>query len=260
MNPAAHGERSILVLGKAVVILDTLAESSPATLTLLTSTVGLNKSTVYRLLRTMVDLGLVEHLPSGGYRLGLRMLRYGEALRDGLELRRESLPYMAELANETGLATFLCIRRGDEAFCIERIAGKHVQLLVLQVGTSLPLHKGAASLVLLAHQPSDWVEEYLRRSTVLQPERLRLALAEVRNDGYAVSNQDVVPGIAALGAPVRDHSGEVVAAVSVSGVVQMFEHRWDEIGAAVCACAERCSHSLGYWAAPVRSALGGSAP
>ena len=131
MNPAAHGERSILVLGKAVVILDTLAESSPATLTLLTSTVGLNKSTVYRLLRTMVDLGLVEHLPSGGYRLGLRMLRYGEALRDGLELRRESLPYMAELANETGLATFLCIRRGDEAFCIERIAGKHVQLLVL---------------------------------------------------------------------------------------------------------------------------------
>ncbi len=252
MSPIVHGDRSVLVLGKAVTILDALAKSSPLTLSQLTAPASLSKSTAYRLLNTMVTLGLVERAPTVGYRLGLRMLEYGAAMRDGLDLRRESLPHIMALADQTELATFLCIRRDDEAFCIERIEGKHVQVLVLRVGTSLPLHRGAASLVLLAHQPGYWIDEYLLRAGVEHTERLRGSLAAVREAGYAVSNQDVTPGIAALGAPVRDHSGDVVAAVSVSGVVQMFEDRWDEIRRAVRECAERCSQSLGYGATSVR--------
>ena len=119
-----------------------------------------------------------------------------------------------ELTEET---VFLCVRRDDVAVFIECLPGKHVQALALGLGGSLPLHAGAAPRVLLAYEPKDVQADYLRRVDLVSftdrtpstPSAVKRALSEVRAKGYAVSDEDVTIGIAALGAPIFDHTGRI---------------------------------------------------
>ncbi|HVM19764.1 MAG TPA: IclR family transcriptional regulator, partial [Egibacteraceae bacterium] len=127
----------------------------------------------------------------------------------------------------TGETVFLCVRRGRDAVCIERIDGRRVQSLALRIGSALPLHAGAAPRVLLAYAPPATWDQYLAEAplerftdaTPVTAEQLRPLLEQVRASGVAVSNEDVTPGIAALGVPVFDHRSEVVASISISGLV-----------------------------------------
>ena len=133
---------------------------------------------------------------------------------------------MERVHEETEETVFLCIRRGHEAVCIERIDGRWVQSMALRLGGSLPLHVGAAPRVLLAFEPREFWEEYVRADGGLEPFTRRTpvpktalfrALEEVRDRWLSISDEDVVVGMAAVGAPIFDHRGRVCAALSMSG-------------------------------------------
>ncbi len=143
----------------------------------------------------------------GTYRLGLKLLRLGSAVVARFDERQAALPVMERLHEETEETVFLCIRRGYEAVCIERIDGRWVQSMALRLGGSLPLHVGAAPRALLAFEPRDFWEEYVRRvelrpftrRTPVSKTALFRALEEVSADGYSISDGDVVAGMAAVG-------------------------------------------------------------
>ena len=147
-----------------------------------------------------------------------------------LDERQAALPVMERIHELTGETVFLCVRRGDEAVCIERIDGQRVQSLALRLGGSLPLHAGAAPRVLLAWEPrSEWeafferhspLEQYTDR-TPLTREQLFAELEQTVERGYAVSDEDVTPGISSLGAPVFDYTGRIRAAISIGGTRQL---------------------------------------
>jgi DNA-binding IclR family transcriptional regulator len=229
MREGARDRRdgSVQVLAKAAAILDRVADEQEATASRLAHLVGEPRSTVYRLLASLRALELVEPgSRPATYRLGLKLFRLGSAVTARFDERQAALPIMERIHQATGETVFLCIRRGDEAVCIERIDGRRVQSLALRLGGSLPLHIGAAPTVLLAYEPQECWEQYVARNKLeaLTPktsstrDAIFRRLTEVRRLGYAVSDEDVTLGIAAVGAPIFDYRGRLRAALSVSGV------------------------------------------
>jgi DNA-binding IclR family transcriptional regulator len=221
-----EGGSSIQVLGKVAVVLDRLAEEQEVGAARLAELTGEPRSTVYRLLASLQQLELVEPGSSRGtYRLGLKLFRLGSSVVARFDERRVALPVMERIHQETEETVFLCVRRGYEAVCIERIDGRWVQSMALQLGGSLPLHVGAAPRALLAYEPRAFWDEYVGRGaleaftphTPTSRSRLLRALDRVRATGWAVSDEDVSLGMAAVGAPIFDHEGTICAALSMSG-------------------------------------------
>lgn len=243
------------VLGRAGILLRTLAregELGPARLAELT---GESRAATARLLTGLAAGDLVDAVPGRGtYRLGFGLLTLANALGESLDVRRATLPALQGLHHETGETVYLVVRRGDEAACIERIPGRTVQSMVLQIGGALPLHLGAAPRALLAWEPQERIDEYLARPldalTLWSPvdsDELVAELATIRRDGYAVSNEDVTLGFASVGAPVRDHTESVVAALSVGGPKPtVLGDNAERTVSLVLQAASRASLELGY--------------
>ena len=250
-----NGATSVAVLGKAMALIDRIAEVGAATPAQLAELTGEPRSTVYRLLANLQQLELVEPGPRRGtFVLGLKLFRLGRTVVSRFDERQAALPVMERIHDELGETMFLCVRRGYDAVCIERIDGTRVNLLALSLGGSLPLHAGGASRALLAFEPEAFWDEYLNNVT---PEALtdrtpatRAALlAELRatrERGYSVSDQDVTPGIAAFGAPIFDHTGAVRASLSLGGLREhLYEHRERAIEL-LCGAVAEISRTLGY--------------
>ena len=204
------------VLNKAVAILDALGsnrEMSPAELATLLKE---PRSTVYRLLHTLERQGLVE--PGARprtYQLGMRLFTLGSAvLKRFGDVRGAALPALEHLHEQTKQTVFLVVPRGYEAVCIERIDGEFVRVMILSVGGALPLHAGAGTRALLAFMDRDFWDQFIASGPLMRfTERtpttrteLFAELEQVRSRGYAISDEDVIPGIASIGAPIFDHT------------------------------------------------------
>src|SRR5947208_7414864 len=226
--PDQRREEATGVIPKAAALLDQLGEEGESTAARLGEALGEPRTTVYRLIRSLVGVGFVEPgSHRGTYRLGMRLFRLGGVVVGRFDERQAALPHMEHLHDVTGETVFLCVRRGLQAVCIERIEGSHVVSLALRLGGALPLHAGAAPRALLAAEPRAIWEEYceavgeldaLTPATPRTREELFDALEHARRYGYSVSDADVTVGIAALGAPIRNVRGAVTAALSISGV------------------------------------------
>ena len=245
------------VLQKVALILDRLAEEGEVSAARLAELVDEPRSTVYRLLRSMQELDYVTPgSRKGTYQLGLALLRLGSSVMARFDERQAALPVMECVHAATEETVFLCTRRGNEAVCIERIDGLLVQSMALRLGGSLPLHVGAASRALLAAEPREFWGTYLSREgglaawtehTPTTKEALFAALEEVRETGVAISDEDVVLGMAAVGATVRNHRGDVCAAVSMSGPrPTILGDRTAESLQVIASAAAEISTALGY--------------
>lgn len=193
------------------------------------------RSSMYRLVNGLTVAGFVEAgSRKGRVRLGAKLFKIGNAAGRRYDIRRLALPILTELREQTEVTTYLCVREDFHALCVDRVEGKGSHLLSLRTGTSIPLHLGAAAKVLLAFGgPTLWdaysqhVEEgggtptairnVLERQLSPQLTELGEEMEEIRQTGLSVSNADVVLGVAALGAPVRDQHGNVCAAISIGG-------------------------------------------
>ncbi len=250
-------ENPIRALAKAGMLLEQLADSREATPRRLAELLGEPRTTVYRLLGSLEALDLVEPgSQPGSFRLGWKLMRLGSAVIERLDERQAALPVMERIHEAIGETVFLLVRRGDDAVCIERLEGLRVQSLALRLGGALPLHVGAGPRVLLAWEPQELWHEYvashpdLSTPTALGPQTGAALIAELRRtraQGFAVSDEDVTPGIASLGTPVFDYTGGVRAALSVGGMKQLVlgDDR-DRIIGLLVAGAREVSATLGY--------------
>ncbi|HET9873952.1 MAG TPA: IclR family transcriptional regulator [Propionibacteriaceae bacterium] len=215
------------LISKAGAALDILEQHGEVSAAELAVALGEPLSSVYRLLQSLTATGWVDRgSRRGAYRLGLSLISIGGLVEDHLDIREAALPSLHELADATGVTSFLCVRQGSRAVCLERIEGYAVQSLAMLLGGSLPLYAGAAPRALFAFLP-DAEQRAILKDTSQQlrddPPRpddkdILADLARIRTVGYSVSDADVTPGIAALGAPVFNHRGDVQGALSLSGL------------------------------------------
>jgi DNA-binding IclR family transcriptional regulator len=191
------------------------------------------------------------------YRLGLKAYRLGSIVAKSMELVKQGDPLLLGMAEETSETAFLVLPDGNEALCVRRFDGSHqIRVLYLEPGKRCPFNCGAAQRVLLAHLPDQRWEEvvqgHARRMTqysLVSRDELERDRREIRERGYSVSWEDVTLHACALGAPVRDASGSVVAAVSISGIVQRFSaERLPGLIRSVMKLGDDLSRRLGYLA------------
>lgn len=251
----ANERGSVQVLQKAVSILDELAAEDELTAAELAERVAEPRSSVYRLVASLRELGLVRSGGRGRFRLGLHLLELGTAVSARFDERRAALPAMQALGARTNETIFLCVRRDDEAVCIERIDGQHVRSMELRLGGAQPLHAGGAARALLAWQPQRFWDEYAARqgltrftpNTIASKRELRRNLLEARQNGYVVSDGDVTLGIAAIGSPIFNHDGAIAASISISGTRPMIlEGAFEKRRRSVMAAAQEISLELGW--------------
>ncbi|MEV7604184.1 IclR family transcriptional regulator [Paenarthrobacter sp. NPDC089322] len=242
------------LVSKSVAVLQALAASGELTVGQLSAATEEPVSSLYRLLSSLDAIGWVEQgTKRGKFRLGLDFLLLGSRLEAQLDLRRLALPELTRLHEASGETVFLCIRRGFSAVCIERIDGRDVQIHSLRLGESLPLGEGVAPRAILAFEAPEFVARYLQdfasKSPIsaIAPDGAQLVklLAETAASGVAVAEADWVDGIGGVGAPIFDHRGHVVAALSISGLSRrLFSGEFDAV-ALVTQAARAVSEKLG---------------
>jgi len=226
-------------------------------LTQIAALLKMNKATVYRLLSNLEERGYVTRsADSRKYRLGVKVFELGAYFQNQLEVRRMGLHFLHEMVEQSNESAFLCVREGDEALCIERVESqREVNIFSLRVGGKQPLHWGGAPRALLAGMDDNQLKAYADRTglpantphTICCLEALLEDVRLTRSRGYAVSVDDVIVGIAAVGAPVYDHTGSIIAAISLSGLSTRYgPDHVQELAHIVMRAAERFSRELGY--------------
>lgn len=219
----AVNEHRIPAIDRAVAILDRLAQADGLlTIRELAERTALARSTVYRTLNTLEAHGLARREGERGYALGARLLTLARAVPRGVDIVAQARPALDKLAARLGTSAKLSIVDGDEALVVAVAERPGAYSVTTQVGRRFPLHAGAASKLLLAFLPADKQTAVLGNrlarmtpQTIVEPARLAASLAVIRANGYAEDNGEFVEGVRAIAAPVHDHLGACIAAVSV---------------------------------------------
>lgn len=161
-------------------------------------------STVYRYLRALRENGFVAET-DGTYRPGPRLLREQGAHLSHTDLRRLAHPTLQRLSEESGETALIAIRTTQSALCLDQVESPHAMRMSFRIGQQLPLHAGATSRTLLAHAPSEVIDDVLAR---LRPDfdvdRLAGQLSSTRAAGITTSRAEFVPGAIAISVPVLD--------------------------------------------------------
>src|SRR5919108_2396984 len=254
----------VQAVDRAVAILELLSDQPTAGVTEIAEAIGVHKSTAFRLLASLEAGDLVEQTAHRGtYRLGFGVVRLATAVSDRLELTRQARPVCEALAVQVGETVNLALLRGSEVVNLEQVQGPNTITTVNWVGRPTPPHATAGGKVLLAALSPDELEGFLTEKlpgftaeTITQPAALRRDLARARELGYAITLEELEPGLNAVAAPVRDRTGQVVAAISVSApAFRLGPERIAEIAPATVAAGADLSRRLGYG---VRSAAASS--
>jgi DNA-binding IclR family transcriptional regulator len=257
MDDRERDPAGLALIAKAGAVITTLERRGELSSAEIAELIGEPLSSVYRLLQSLIGIGWIDRgWRRGTYRLGLLLLTVGSRLEDHIDIRECALPTLRRLLDEIGVTSFLCVRREARAVCVERLEGQAVQSLAMQLGSSLPLYAGAAPRSLLAFLPAAEQHAILKVRTGQagdppRPDSAVIAadVDEVRRRGYAVSDGDVTPGIAALGAPVFNHRGELAAAISISGLrSQILGAQESRNVDLIIAGADEVSRALGWQA------------
>lgn len=238
------------VMLKVGSLLRTLATEEEATASQLADATGEPRSSIYRLLGDLQDVGFVEPGERrGGFRLGIELFRLGSAVQARFDERTAALPVLKRLSAETGQTTYICVRRERNAVCIESIGGR-IRLEALDVGLLVPLVEAGAGRVLLAYSDDSLIEEILGEvaETAGAARKLRSELREISARGYSVDREDLVEGIGSVSAPIfGSDEGRAVASLTIAGASAVVaDAELEDIREAVLAAAQEISARLGH--------------
>jgi len=262
---AAAGRYAVPAVDAALSVVEALGGVHEASLTELARKLGLGKSSVFRLLMTLVQRGYVEKNPqSERYRLTYRLFAVGSRAANRFGLPEAAHPVMQRLASDSGETVNLGVLDGLRVISLHREESRHFLRMHLTVDDGVPAHATALGKVLLgALGPPEVARRLHRRRlerltprTIGDRRALEAALARIRAQGFAIDDEECSLGLRCVAAPILDHRGSTVAALSISGPTQRLpDELLSRLAESVREAAREISHRLGHMAAP--SAEGG---
>lgn len=247
----------IKTLRTALEILDCFTVLTPEQgVSEISQKLGMHKSTVSRTLSTLASGNILVRYPSGKkYRLGSKVLQLASVFLSATDLRTAALPYMEELRSKTSETISLFIMDGDSRMCLDRLESPESIRMTANIGERAPLHAGAPGKLLLAYLPEDKKNELLATTklrkftpnTITDMEKLKEELKEIRKQGFAASLEERVALGAAVAAPITNHTGDVISALSIHGPVMRFSPQKVTLySVLVRDMANKVSRELGY--------------
>lgn len=264
---AGNGSGTIQSLRRGLQVLDVIAEhGGRLALTEIARRLGLHFSTTHHMVKTLQTSGyVVQDDESREYRLGGRLLRLAAVACNEDEIGHLGEPLVSELSLKTALTVQLAVLDCHHVVVIRQIDADGPWRLAERVGTPRPAYCTALGKALLAHQSPEGLQAYLAR-TELRPltprsitgaAALEAELARVRTHGVSVDDEEFSAGIRCVAAPVLNFTGNVRAALGVSGPSwSLTLERLQDLGPVVREFADRLSRQLGWQ--PTRRGRGGS--
>lgn len=250
------GGGGVQSVDRAVSVLEILARVGEAGVTDLATEIGVHKSTVSRLLTALEEHELVEQAHERGkYRLGFGILRLANSVSGQLDITQQGREICEKLAVEMGETVNIAVLRSHYAVNVEQARGPTSVGTHNWVGELTPLHATSSGKILLSAMSAQARRDLLKQPgltryterTITSFGDLDRLLETVARDGYVVSVEELEHGLTAVAAPIRDHTGAVIAALSVSGpVYRLTEERAREIAPEVVSAAASVSERMGY--------------
>jgi IclR family transcriptional regulator, KDG regulon repressor len=251
---AANGNQAVV---RALDLLELVCNADhPVSLAEASARQGLSKPTAHRLLRTLVERGLIAQDPQmKGYRPGLKLFELSSAVLRGMTLRAEALPELRELCQRTNETVHLAVLDDGEVIYIDKEETQQTIRMFSAIGKRGPAHCTGVGKVLLAHLPTEELRAMLAGkplqrftdTTIVTTAALQEELALVRQRGYAIDDTEHEADIRCAACPVRDHTGRVIAAISLTvPAIRMSRARIESMAPLVRTYADRISRRLGY--------------
>jgi len=245
----------VRVVDKAFTVLHTLSLSDhDIDLATLAEQTGLPKSTLVRLLHTMKLHNVIQQdTKTRRYRLGWGLIHLGNAAERQFDLERVVLPFLEQLSKETGETASFAVLEGTRAVYLAQILTDSIIRGVPPIGSELELHCTAVGKVLLTSFGDEDFERLILQNglpqvtdhTIVNSQQLRIEVAKVRKQGYALDNEEAERGGRCIAAPIVNENDEVIAAISITGPTsRILLERVDEYAEVVKRIAARVGDAM----------------
>jgi IclR family pca regulon transcriptional regulator len=254
----AENKYTTETLLRGLDILSLFTRETPAlTLTEITHQTGHSKATVFRFVTTLEQAGyLIRDIETKRYRPGVKVLQLGFAAISSLELRQVARPYLEQLSQKVGETVSLSILDGLEIVYIDRVRNRQIVGVILGIGSRLPAHCTSMGKVILANLDSEVLNSRLRdeslkpctQNSLSAQINLTNELIKIRQQGFAINDEELEVGLRAVAAPVWDLSKQVCAAINITGSAATIsiERITSALAPAVKATGLDISHALGF--------------
>jgi IclR family KDG regulon transcriptional repressor len=220
------GRYSIRAIDRAVHILECFSlKQNELTLGELAEQTGLSKSTVFRILQTLERHRFIAFKPAANrYALGIKLFELGGIVFATLNFRSVAAPFLDRLSLKGERTVLAAMLEGGELLYIDHRERKASMRLTPVIGTRRPPHFGMLGVTLMAYLPEEEVDELLKLyplvkiapRAVVNPRTFKKQLEQIRTRGYTFEDNEAVEGMVGIAAPVRNHLGEIIAAVGVT--------------------------------------------
>ncbi|KFN04472.1 IclR family transcriptional regulator [Bacillus clarus] len=240
---------------KTMDILELFYEYEELSLTEMVQLTNMPKTSVYRLIGSLEEMGFLQKTIKGKYRLGFVFLRFGQLVSQRISVRKIAIPYMRELRNNLGQAVNLIVQDGNDAIYIEKMEGIQPVRIYTAIGKRAPLYAGACPRILLSYfseeEKMKYVEEVNLKSfadgTIVNKEHLLEIIQMAKQDGYTISYSELENHTAAIAAPIFGSDGNILAGISISGLaIEYNEESMPYFISKVKETAYRISKELGF--------------
>jgi DNA-binding IclR family transcriptional regulator len=252
----AEGAGGVQSVDRAISALEILAKRGAAGVSEVANEIGVHKSTAFRLLSALEERDLVEQTTERGkYQLGFGILRLASAIPARLDLVQQGRQVLQAMAQQFGETVNLAVLRAHYAVNLDQALGSAAVATQNWIGQLTPLHATSSGKVLLASVDDETRDALLDAAglarftshTITSRKELKAQLHQAVVDGYATTFEEYEEGLDAVAAPVRNHHGTVVGAVSVSGpAYRLDKKRIEEIVEELQAGADRISERMGW--------------
>lgn len=219
------------------------------------------KSSTHDLISSLAKLGFLNKTEDNRYRLGWRLVTLSETLLATTELRKEARPVLEDLAAQYQETIHLAVLDDTQAIYVDKLEGRQaVRVELTSLGARLCAHCSSLGKVLLAYSPDEEIHRIIKTAglprftsnTIVDEEELMQNLLRIRKQGYAYDLEEILPDLCCVAAPIYNHLGQVIAAVSMSVPTYRFKRSQTELRDAIIRTAKIVSKRLGYYGTPLR--------
>jgi len=220
------------ILEKGLKLLEELAQSAEGlTVVELADRIGVHKTSVYRYINSLLDMGYIQSDGDGHYHLGNKILELGSQLLRRMPLRETAHPFLVKLSADTQKTVHLCVLDGHDVVYIDKVESQKTLPILSRIGSHAPAYCTGVGKALLSGLPTDQVVSLLREfpltrrtpETITDPIQLLEEIKLTAERGYAIDNSEHEEGIKCFAAPIKGYGGDIVGAVSITGLKRKFD-------------------------------------